>query len=75
MFEHMKNYEFLIEKISKWLKLNGLLFIHIFCHKEKAYGFVPGDGWMGAYFFTGIVITIEKKMTHYLLPLNVVKGY
>jgi len=41
MFEHMKNYEFLLKKISTWLKKNkdaktgeALLFVHIFCHVD-----------------------------------------
>ena len=34
MFEHMKNYQALIKKISSWLKgPESLLFIHIFCHR------------------------------------------
>ncbi|CAG8527197.1 4309_t:CDS:2 [Funneliformis mosseae] len=53
MFEHMKNYEFLFTKISKWIKSKGLLFIHIFCHTDQPYDFTIGDGWMSKYFFTG----------------------
>ncbi|RGB30295.1 cyclopropane-fatty-acyl-phospholipid synthase-like protein [Rhizophagus diaphanus] len=53
MFEHMKNYEFLFEKISKWIKPKGLLFIHVFCHVDQPYDFTLGDGWMSKYFFTG----------------------
>ncbi|CAG8800661.1 10175_t:CDS:2 [Gigaspora margarita] len=52
MFEHMKNYEFLFSKISNWLKPQGLLFVHIFCHREQPYDFVIDDGWMAKYFFT-----------------------
>ncbi|KAJ6758320.1 hypothetical protein OIU74_025067 [Salix koriyanagi] len=32
MFEHMKNYGALLNKISKWMKQDGLLFVHYFCH-------------------------------------------
>ena len=40
MFEHMKNYEKLFEKVSKWLKpKSGLLFIHVFCHRNFPYQF------------------------------------
>jgi len=46
MFEHMKNYEKLLAKISHWLKPDiGKLFIHIFSHKEYPYHF-QGDSWM-----------------------------
>ena len=30
MFEHMKNYDILLNKISNWLKDNGKIFVHIF---------------------------------------------
>ncbi len=55
MFEHMRNYELLLKRISGWLKPDGKLFVHIFCHRKLAYPFET-DGaanWMGRYFFTG----------------------
>ncbi len=33
MFEHMRNYRLLLNKIAGWLKKDGKLFIHIFCKK------------------------------------------
>ena len=55
MFEHMKNYQILLERISKWLKPDGKLFVHIFTHRENAYHYVAEneDDWMARYFFTG----------------------
>ncbi len=55
MFEHFKNYELLLSKISDVLSPEGKLFVHIFTHKEYSYPFeVEGeDNWMGKYFFTG----------------------
>lgn len=55
MFEHFKNYEKLLAKISDVLSPEGKLFVHIFTHKEYSYPFeVEGeDNWMGKYFFTG----------------------
>jgi cyclopropane-fatty-acyl-phospholipid synthase len=55
MFEHFKNYEKLLSKISDVLTTDGKLFVHIFTHKEYSYPFeVEGeDNWMGKYFFTG----------------------
>jgi cyclopropane-fatty-acyl-phospholipid synthase len=55
MFEHMRNYELLLERITGWLAPEGRLFVHIFCHRDYAYEFQP-DGaanWMGRHFFTG----------------------
>jgi len=55
MFEHMKNYAALMKKIARWLRPDGLLFVHIFAHTSFAYPFeVSGeDDWMGRHFFTG----------------------
>ena len=55
MFEHMRNYETLFERISTWLRPTGKLWFHIFCHKNMPY-FFQDDGeadWMARHFFTG----------------------
>jgi cyclopropane-fatty-acyl-phospholipid synthase len=55
MFEHMKNYELLMGKISRWLAAEGKLFVHIFTHCDVAYHYEdrgPSD-WMTRYFFAG----------------------
>lgn len=55
MFEHMRNYEKLLSRIAGWLRAEGKLFVHIFCHREHCYPFETegADNWMGDYFFTG----------------------
>lgn len=55
MFEHMRNYELLLARIAAWLKLDGKLFVHIFCHRQLTYPFETegASNWMGRYFFTG----------------------
>lgn len=55
MFEHMRNYRELFRRIAGWLKADGRLFFHIFCHRDTAYLFETEseDDWMGRYFFTG----------------------
>jgi hypothetical protein len=42
MFEHMKNYQKLMRKISGWLKPGGKLFVHIFTHATTPYHFKDG---------------------------------
>ncbi len=55
MFEHMRNYRALFERVAGWLRDDGRFFMHIFCHRSTPYEFVdrgPGD-WMSRYFFSG----------------------
>jgi cyclopropane-fatty-acyl-phospholipid synthase len=58
MFEHMRNYQDLMNRIGSWLNPNGKLFIHIFCHQRFPYFFETNgsSNWMGRYFFTGGVM-------------------
>jgi len=55
MFEHMRNHHELLKRISGWLKPDGKLFVHIFCHKSLTYEFVDrgDDDWMSRHFFSG----------------------
>jgi cyclopropane-fatty-acyl-phospholipid synthase len=55
MFEHMKNYKELLRRISGWLRPEGKLFVHIFCHRQFAYHYKNDDGndWLTEHFFTG----------------------
>jgi cyclopropane-fatty-acyl-phospholipid synthase len=55
MFEHMRNYQRLLQNVSSWLKPEGKLFVHIFCHKNLTYEFVDAgdEDWMSRHFFSG----------------------
>ena len=55
MFEHMRNWPRLLERISLWLAAQARVFIHIFTHRIFSYAFeVNGDDdWMGRHFFSG----------------------
>ena len=54
MFEHMKNWTKLLNKIEQWLNPNGRLFVHYFCHKNNFYRFEQNsNSWMEKYFFSG----------------------
>ena len=55
MFEHVRNYDLLLERIENWLKPEGRLFVHHFCHRRFLYPFeVDGaTDWMARHFFSG----------------------
>jgi cyclopropane-fatty-acyl-phospholipid synthase len=55
MFEHMRNWPRLLNRINNWLKPDGKLFVHIFTHRKFAYLYETDgrDDWMGRHFFTG----------------------
>jgi cyclopropane-fatty-acyl-phospholipid synthase len=55
MFEHMRNYARLFERIAGWLTDDGKFFMHIFVHRSVPYAFEDrgDDDWMSRYFFSG----------------------
>lgn len=67
MFEHVRNYQKLFEKISTWLKPEGLLLCHIFCHRFLHYPFEVKNefDWMSKYFFSGGLMPAASTFLHF----------
>jgi cyclopropane-fatty-acyl-phospholipid synthase len=75
MFEHMRNYDLLLERIAALLRPAGRLFVHHFCHRELSYPFATerDDDWMARHFFSGGMMPAADTLDRFDKHLKVAR--
>ena len=73
MFEHVRNQEQLLTKISNWMLPESKLFVHIFCHRQAAYLFEEegSSDWMTRHFFRGGIMPSEDLLAQFNQHLSI----
>ncbi len=77
MFEHLRNYKLILNSLNNALKLDGRLFIHIFCHKKLTYFYEIKNNldWMTKYFFQGGIMPSKDIFEYFEDDLEIINQW
>lgn len=77
MFEHVRNHAELLRRVAGWLRPEGRLFVHVFCHRRLLYLFEPDGpgGWMARHFFSGGIMPSWDYLPRYQSDLALLERW
>jgi cyclopropane-fatty-acyl-phospholipid synthase len=70
MLEHVRNHRLLFSRATHWLEDDGLMFTHVFAHRDHSYPYETNGAadWMARTFFTGGVMPSRSLLPEAASP-------
>ncbi|MGI4814615.1 MAG: SAM-dependent methyltransferase [Janthinobacterium lividum] len=67
MFEHMANWDTLLQRVRAWVAPHAKLFLHVFSHRAAPYRFDHRDptDWIAQHFFTGGLMPSHRMIEQF----------